>query len=474
MLISKLKTCATQDIGLRFRYFLSISIVLFIVSIITIIGLYYIQMNERLSSIDSRLYATTQVLLSSDILNSPNIDMAKAEEIMEYEIGKGQAENFFLVRNASGRVLYKYNIQATEFEYIPLEDRWHTVNHPEKYIRVLSLTLHQLSDSSLQVGIIINKDLVFPQFISKVTWLTLLVSNGLGLLIAWFLANFLTKPIRLLSESLNQNAQIENGHFTVQMVADQQLNPNQDSRDEFDQLILSINQLIKRVNHGFRISRLWTYQMSHEIKTPLSIIASIVQQNTTALSAAAAESIQLQIFKISETVNAFLSWAEAQNIRPSVSHVIRISRLVNDVVQKVQIKVDVKIDSQIENDFIVGINYNQMEQVLTNLVVNAFNHGEKNTPIQIFCSSNTVTVINRGSPFPQKIIDHLGQPFNKGDSKEEGNMFRGTGLGLAYVSTVCKTNEYPFHITHKNGLTSVAIDLSTALSRSVTTSTNSL
>jgi two-component system sensor histidine kinase QseC len=393
--------------------------------------------------------------------------MAKAEEILEYEIGKGQAENFFLVRNASGRILYKYNIQATEFEYIPLEDRWHTVNHPEKYIRVLSLTLHQLDDTSLQVGIIINKDLVFPQLISKVTWLTLLVANGLGLLIAWILANFLTKPIRLLSESLNQNAQIENGHFSVEMVSDQQLNPDPNSRDEFDQLILSINQLIKRVNHGFRISRLWTYQMSHEIKTPLSIIASIVQQNTNALSSVTAESIQLQIFKISETVNAFLSWAEAQNIRPSVSHVIRISRLVNDVIHKVQLKVDVQIEPQIENDFIVGINYNQMEQVLTNLVVNAFNHGQKNTPIQILCRSNSVTVVNRGAPFPQKIMDHLGQPFNKGDSKEDNTLFKGTGLGLAYVSTVCQTNEYPLHISHHDGLTSVSIDLTTALSRSV-------
>lgn len=422
-------------------------------------------MKERIRSIDSNLYTTTQVLLSSDVLDGPHFDLKKAEEILQNEVGKGQSENFFLVRDSAGRILYKYNIQATQFEYIPLEETWHTVNHPEKYIRVLSLKFPKLNDRSLQVGVIINKEFIIPDFFSNVTWLTVLITNGIGMLIAWFLANFLTQPIRRLSEFLNQNAQIENGHFTIDTVSDKKVRYTEKSRDEFDQLIVAINQLIQRVNRGFQISRLWTYQMSHEIKTPLSIINSVVNQNKDTMEEKTSDQIRMQIFKISETINAFLNWAEAQNIRPSVSHFIRISRLMNDLIEKVKMKIQNPVEVELKNDFLIGINYNQMEQVLTNLLINAFNHGNKGKPIRVLCQNNKVTIFNEGPPFPQKIIDNLGQPFNKGDSPDVG-LFRGTGLGLAYVATVCQINNYPLTFDHQNGVTAVTLDLTSALADS--------
>ncbi|MBY0384986.1 HAMP domain-containing histidine kinase, partial [bacterium] len=313
----------------------------------------------------------------------------------------------------------------------------------------------------LQVGIIVNKQLIIPQFFSKITWLTLLLTNGAGLLIAWFLANFLTRPIRKLSDFLNQNAQIENGHFSIEKITSPELQPKKNSRDEFDVLITAINQLIERVNQGFQISRLWTYQMSHEIKTPLSIVSSILNQPNSIETLT--EKIRLQIFKISETVNAFLSWAEAQSIRPNISHVIRISRLINDVIEKVKIKINTEIILDLEYDFIVGINYNQMEQVFTNLVINAYDHGKKGPPIRILCAQNAVTVFNHGDPFPQRILDNIGQPFNKGDSQDIG-LLRGTGLGLAYVATVCQMNNYLLDIQHTDGITSIRLDLTSAIS----------
>jgi signal transduction histidine kinase len=439
--------------------------VLFIVSLITIVGLYFIQMSERKESIDSRLYETAQILLSSDILDSPHIDMDKAKQLLEFNVGKGQSENFFLVRNATGKILYKYNILATEFEYIPLEETWHTVNHPEKYIRVLSVNLPKLEDRSLQVGIIINKQLIIPQFFSKITWLTLLLTNGIGLLIAWALANFLTRPIRRLSEFLNTSARMENGAFSISSITDSELRPSPNSRDEFNQLVMVINQLIARVNHDLQVSRLWTYQMSHEIKTPLSIINSILSPTSQDTVTVLKEKIRDQVFKIAETVNSFLSWAEAQNVRPPVSHVIRVSRLVNDVIERTQLKIDSKVKIDIQDDFIVAINYNQMEQVLTNLVMNAFHHGHANPQICIHCHDYIVTVSNHGPPFPQKIIENLGQPFNKGESEPRDiHSLRGTGLGLAYVATVCQMNSFPLHIDHKNGITVVSMDLKSAAS----------
>lgn len=453
---------------MRFRYFFIIGVVLFIVSLITIAGLYFIQMNERKGSIDSRLYETAQILLSSDILDSPHIDMDKAKQFLEFNVGKGQSENFFLVRNAAGKILYKYNILATEFEYIPLEETWHTVNHPEKYIRVLSVNLPKLEDRSLQVGIIINKQLIIPQFFSKITWLTLLLTNGIGILIAWGLANFLTRPIRNLSEFLNKNAQMENGTFSIESISEKELKTSPTSQDEFDQLVLAINQLIARVNHGLHMSRLWTYQMSHEIKTPLSIINSVLNPSPHETTESLKEKIRGQIFKISETVNSFLSWAEAKNIRPPVSHVIRISRLVHDVIEKTKLKMNTPVKVDIQDDYIVAINYNQMEQVLTNLVVNASIHGSSLPQIGIHCHDFILTVSNHGPAFPQKIIDNLGQPFNKGDLQDTHNPnMPGTGLGLAYVATVCQMNHFPLHIDHQNGITVVSIDLKSAASNEV-------
>ncbi len=446
---------------MRFRYFTIISIVLFATSVITILGLYYIQVKDRKEAIDSRLYATTQILLSSDIIDKQNINMKRAEQILELEVGQGQSENFFLVRNVAGTILYKYNIQASEFEYIPLTDNWHTVNHPDKYIRVLNLSHPQLNDRSLQVGVIVSKDLVFPRWFSNETLFTLLITNGIGLLLAWILANFLTRPIRQLSEILNKNARFEKGQLSIDIIPEKDFRTTQGSRDELHLLVIATNELISRVNRGLQLSRLWTYQMSHEIKTPLTIMNGLLQQNKSQLPDELNHHLQTQIFKISETVNAFLSWAEAQNIRPSISHVVRLSRLVHEVIDKVKLRVLTPIEVDLQDDIMIGINYNQMEQVLSNLLVNAFEHGDQKSHIQITAQKNILTVSNAGAAFPPQILQNLGAPFNKEPSTQ--SLFQGTGLGLAYVYTVCEMNDFPLNIAHENGRTSVSIDLTKAI-----------
>lgn len=427
----------------------------------TILGLYYIQVKDRKEAIDSRLYATAQILLSSDIIEKQNINMKKAEEILELEVGRGQSENFFLVRNNAGNIVYKYNIQASEFEYIPIADSWHTVNHPEKYIRVLNIADSQLNDRSLQVGTIVSKDLVFPRWISNETLFTLLFTNGIGLWLAWILANFLTRPIRHLSEALNKNAHFEKGQLSIESIPEKEFNTSQSSQDELHLLVIAINELIARVNRGLQLSRLWTYQMSHEIKTPLTIMNSVLQQNKAHMPSDLSQHMQSQIFKISETVNAFLSWAEAQNIRPSISHVVRLSRLAQEVIEKVKLRILTPVEVNFQNDPMVGINYNQMEQVLSNLLVNAFEHGDQKSPIHITCKNNILMVTNTGSAFPPQILENLGTPFNKEPSTQ--NLFQGTGLGLAYVYTVCEMNDLPLLISHKDGRTTVSIDFSKAV-----------
>jgi len=74
-----------------------------------------------------------------------------------------------------------------------------------------------------------------------------------------------------------------------------------------------------------------------------------------------------------------------------------------------------------------------MEQVLTNLLVNAFTHTPEGTPVEISAhmqeGSVALTVADRGPGLPADQLDRIFDSFHRASAARPG----GTGLGLAIV-----------------------------------------
>ena len=79
----------------------------------------------------------------------------------------------------------------------------------------------------------------------------------------------------------------------------------------------------------------------------------------------------------------------------------------------------------------------RLEQVASNLVSNAVDHGDPASPVEVELDGErpetvVLRVRNRGSPVPPEVLGHLFEPFSRGPD-EKSRKASGLGLGL-YIS----------------------------------------
>src|SRR5262249_13038575 len=85
--------------------------------------------------------------------------------------------------------------------------------------------------------------------------------------------------------------------------------------DDFAALVSSIQRLIERINANYKLTKSWTFQMAHEIKTPLTLIRSEIerQQKEKKISDEAAGNVIGEVDTIAEVITQFLDWADIEN-----------------------------------------------------------------------------------------------------------------------------------------------------------------
>jgi signal transduction histidine kinase len=97
---------------------------------------------------------------------------------------------------------------------------------------------------------------------------------------------------------------------------------------------------------------------------------------------------------------------------------------------------DRKIEITVEGDVSGEWDPDRLEQVVSNLVFNAIDHGDPAEPVRVRVADDgdavVVEVSNRGDPMPDEVLAHLFEPFSR---PPEGKGRKGSGLGLGlYIS----------------------------------------
>jgi signal transduction histidine kinase len=96
----------------------------------------------------------------------------------------------------------------------------------------------------------------------------------------------------------------------------------------------------------------------------------------------------------------------------------------------------------------------RVEQLLSNLLANAVQHGASHTPIQVRLGGDETTfslsVANRGETIPARIRANLFQPYFRGGLTGRGD---GLGLGLYIVSEIARAHAGTIAVTSDEGTT---------------------
>ncbi|MFZ2145962.1 MAG: ATP-binding protein [Sedimentisphaerales bacterium] len=318
------------------------------------------------------------------------------------------------------------------------------VDNGDKALGVVRFAL-PLSEVQLQI-----------QLIYRVVLLGAIVAIVIALTVAYFISRSIILPIRQMQETAQQ---IAKGDFSRKV--------NIKSSDELGELAKSLNimanELQQKIENLKRMDRIRTdfvANVSHELKTPLTLIKGYIETlEDRAIDDKEKARKFITIIKehtgrLENIINDLLSLSELELSRSSIEKTeFDLKSLIDEVVMGFGHALDAKqqtfgINLQ-GDDFRVKADRNNIEQVFVNLIDNAIKYTEDAGRINISLLEQqdaiTITVEDNGIGIAKEHLDRVFERFYRVD-KARSRELGGTGLGLGIAKHIVLAHDGKIHI----------------------------
>ena len=268
--------------------------------------------------------------------------------------------------------------------------------------------------------------------------ISLIVGAG-GIGAVFVVSNRISRPITLLADSCKQ--QDANKLERIDLKTD----------DEINDVTNALNTMIKKVNEVGKMKEEFSSMVTHELKTPLTPILGWCQTlmnpkimgELTDKQKNAIEKIQSNAERLRQLVGDILDAEKLDMEKMKFDYVeINITEFFTHLEDNLQDTMKVKeleFNVSSDADLVIISDKNRLEQVLSNIILNAvdFVNQKGRIDVSVKDSGNTVefSVKDNGIGIPRSKINGLFKKFYQVDTsmtREHG----GTGLGLAIVKGI--------------------------------------
>ncbi|MCB2296376.1 sensor histidine kinase [Clostridium tagluense] len=274
-----------------------------------------------------------------------------------------------------------------------------------------------------------------------------------ALIFAYFLSRSFTKPIL---EITRVSEIMASGNFSVKIKSK--------GKDEIGRLASTINYMGGELSKIEQLRKDLIANVSHELRTPLSLIrgyaetirdvtGNVIQKRDKQLEIIIEESERL-----SRIVDDILNLSQIQAGYVNLNKTqFKINDLLERIIMKFQLLSEkTAVDIVFENpvDILVEADEIRIEQVMYNLINNAFNHTGKSGHINVRAVDNEknikIEVVDTGIGISEEDLKHIWDRFYKTD-KIEGIKSTGTGLGLTIVKTILESHGFQYGVESTKG-----------------------
>lgn len=296
--------------------------------------------------------------------------------------------------------------------------------------------------------------------------LAIMIIGLIGAIIMFLIGSYFVKPIY---EILDISKRITNLDFSkkFQVQGDDEINILGEQinimSDRLSQNILMLSQantaLQNDLSNKERIEKMrkeFLQNASHELKTPISVIASYTEMLKDKLITEEEDReyyynvIYEETEKMGNIVKNLLGMAqlESQSLNVTVEG-FDISDLLSDVLTSFHLsfeKNEVKLTKSIEPNLVVHADKFLIERVMTNYLTNAIEHMDEKREVKISLYSENDTVYFGVYNSTQKILDSekIWTSFYKSDISS------GNGLGLSIVKAIMQAHKKEYGFSHKD------------------------
>lgn len=446
---------------MRNRFFVIILTALVFAAVsINLVHVYFFK-SQRLKLIDRQINESSSTLLASSEFISSVENSVMIEEKISQVLEGARIGKIFVVRGEDGKILYQsFNVGLLKMD-LPIHPEWVAVQTPEEYVRIRNSPLPGADGLILQVGLVLDRNFLNWEILDYrvIVYVT-------GIVLALFFASailtwILLSPLRLLISHLREATSSLLNMKAVKPLPSRILKYADGfwgQSDEFSSLVNTIQKLINRINSNYKLTRSWSFQMAHELKTPLAIMRAEAESKKKLglLPESYVRGLFKEIHQMSDIINQFLDWAELENSQGQKDlHALQIKAVIKEVASRLDKIGHGRLHLDLNSDFPVFANPIHLDQLLSNLVTNALKFSPNDSRVDLELGDHLLIVRDRGTGISKEIMERLGQPFNL-ESPKEGSK-SGSGLGLAWVATVAKIYQWELEIKTSKAGTEVRV-----------------
>ena len=263
----------------------------------------------------------------------------------------------------------------------------------------------------------------------------------LGGVATYFISGHALKPLREFSDKIEE--------VQVQNLADSRI--EESKIKELNQLSVSYNKMLERLQDAFEVQRQFTANAAHELRTPLSLMqVQLDLYHSTQHPGSDADTLQMikmvteQNDRLSKMVKTLLDMSELQTVGQDEQ--IIMDDLVDEVLEDLEPlaqEKNIKLIGKCKDITMVGSDI-LIYRLVYNLVENAikYNHSGGQVTVTAYKEQKHIylSVADTGSGIPKELRERVFEPFFRVD-KSRSRKLGGVGLGLALVHEIVRVHD---------------------------------
>ena len=263
----------------------------------------------------------------------------------------------------------------------------------------------------------------------------------LGGVATYFISGHALKPLREFSDKIEE--------VQIQNLADSRI--EESKIKELNQLSVSYNKMLERLQDAFEVQRQFTANAAHELRTPLSLMqVQLDLYHSTQHPGSDADTVQMikmlteQNDRLGKMVKTLLDMSELQTVGRDEK--IILNDLVDEVLEDLEPlaqKKNIKLIGKYKNITMIGSDI-LIYRLVYNLVENAikYNHSDGQVTVNAYKNQKHIylSVEDTGSGIPKELRERVFEPFFRVD-KSRSRELGGVGLGLALVHEIVRVHD---------------------------------
>lgn len=274
---------------------------------------------------------------------------------------------------------------------------------------------------------------------------TLILSSGIGIIIAFFVgAGVTTQILRPLARLKKAVHKVREENYKTRVPVE--------GSAEIRSLLRDFNKLTEKLEHTEKLRENLVTDVAHELKTPLTKMRGQVEGIRDGLYQAdnkKMDQILSDVSQLEYLVERLQEIIQVQAGKTKLKKVaIKIRRLVDEIVSGYS-KKGVKAIVEIKENLKIEADRNKLREIIDNLVENAFKYTEKGR-IVITADPKKLTIQDTGLGIAQKNLKNIFERFFRVD-KSRSSKTGGAGLGLAIVKDLVEAHGWTIKVKSRLG-----------------------